>query len=456
MLTINDLHNNELFEAIFENLRHCVVIVDQDGYITYINEQYCKFIQVKKEEAIGMYVEQVIENTRMHLVVRSGKEEIADLQYINGNYMVADRIPIRIEGEIIGAFGIVLFKDTEEWKTMNSHIKELLLELNQYKNYIKMESLHTAKYSLHDIIGSSPQIHQLKDKIKKVAPSDASILIRGESGTGKELIAHSVHALSERATKPFIKVNCAAIPEHLLESELFGYEEGAFTGANKGGKLGKFQLADGGTLFLDEIGDMPLNAQVKILRVLQEGEIEAVGSVQSKEVDVRIIAATNQPLEKLIEKKLFREDLFYRINVINLKVPSLDERPEDIRLLSKYILHKVNSRTGKSVIDISPEVYEQFMCYQWPGNIRELENVIEAAVHLTNHKKIQVEDLPGYFQTNQAIIEEGKGLKELMEQQEKQIILNALEKASGDKILAAQLLKVGKSSFYEKIKKYGI
>lgn len=456
MWTINDLHHNEMFESIFETLRHCVVIVDKNGYITYINEQYCKFICVTKEDAIGAYVENIIENTRMHIVVRTGKEEIADLQSINGNYMVADRIPIYINGNIIGAFGIVLFRDTEEWKKMNSHIKELLLELNQYKNYIKMESLHTAKYSLHDIIGSSPQILKLKDKIKKVAPSDASILIRGESGTGKELIAHSVHALSERATKPFIKVNCAAIPEQLLESELFGYEGGAFTGANKGGKPGKFQLADEGTLFLDEIGDMPLNAQAKILRVLQEGEIEAVGSVKSKQIDVRIIAATNQPLETLIEKKLFREDLFYRINVINLKVPSLEERPEDIRILSKSILHKVNSRTGKSVTDISPKVYEQFMRYQWPGNIREMENVIEAAVHLTSHQVIQLEDLPGYFHKNQAIIEEGKGLKELMEQQEQQIIQNALEKTNGDKILAAELLKVGKSSFYEKIRKYGI
>lgn len=344
-----DKYKEEIFETVFENAYHCFVVVNGDGLITYMNNTYCDFLETNKQEVIGKHVTDVIENSRMHIVAKSGKEEIADLQYIRGNHMIANRIPVRSDGEVVGAVGTVLFRDTKEWKKMNSHIKDLLLELEHYRSQLKNQ--HGTTYSLHDIVGSSPQMDELKNKIKKVSPGDVSVLLRGESGTGKELFAHSIHHLSERSSNPFIKVNCAAIPEHLLESELFGYKEGAFTGAKKGGKLGKFQLANGGTVFLDEIGDMPLSAQVKILRVLQEGEVEALGANDTQKIDVRIIAATNQSLEKLIEEQRFRDDLFYRINVVQVQIPSLRERTEDLRVLSKYILNKVTKRSGKRVID---------------------------------------------------------------------------------------------------------
>ncbi|MCG1026887.1 sigma 54-interacting transcriptional regulator [Virgibacillus halodenitrificans] len=454
MLHFNSKYKDEIFETVLENAYHCFVIVDAKGLITYMNKTYCDFIEVNRDEIIGKHVEEVIENTRMHIVARTGIEEIADLQYIRGNHMIANRIPVYANGEIVGAVGTVLFRDTKEWMKMNSHIKDLMLEVEHYRS--QLNDRYGVTYSLHDIVGSSPRLSKIKNQVKKVAPGDVTILLRGESGTGKELFAHSIHHLSERNQKPFIKVNCAAIPEHLLESELFGYTEGAFTGAKKGGKLGKFQLADGGTIFLDEIGDMPLNAQVKILRVLQEGEVEAIGSVQTQKIDVRVVAATNQSLEKLIQEGRFREDLFYRINVIQLHIPSLNERADDIRVLAKYILTKVTNRSGKRVLYFDPQVLEFLTNYSWPGNIRELENVIESAVHLSTSETITMEDLPDHLKKDIALGIPTGSLKETLDQAEKQALTTALHQSNGDKIEAAKRLKIGKSSFYDKLKKYNL
>ncbi|WP_420535534.1 sigma-54 interaction domain-containing protein [Alkalihalobacillus pseudalcaliphilus] len=447
---MNHAYMDEIFEIIFENAYHCIVIVDKEGVITNINETYCKFLGIDKSRALGRHVTKVIENSRMHHVVKSGQEEIADIQYIRGNHMIANRVPIFDENEVVGAVGTVLYKDTEEWMKMNSHIKDLLLALENQRKALKEQ--HGVTYTLHDIVGSSEAITHLKEKVKRVASGDVSVLLRGESGTGKELFAHSIHHLSERNEQPFIKVNCAAIPDHLLESELFGYKEGAFTGAKKGGKLGKFQLAHRGTIFLDEIGDMPLSAQVKILRVIQTGEVEALGSMTTDKVDVRIIAATNQPLEDLIDKQQFREDLFYRINVIQLDIPSLKERREDIRILAKYLLFQISMRVGKRIVDFNEQVMNQFLSYSWPGNVRELENVIAAAVHLTNSEWIQEHDLPAHFAKIDAT--KDKSLKSIIEETEKIVIKKALSKYNGDKKAVQQELCIGKTKLYEMIRKY--
>ncbi|WP_181347390.1 sigma-54-dependent Fis family transcriptional regulator [Thalassobacillus sp. CUG 92003] len=454
MLTLLEDYRNNVLETLFGNVEHCIVVVDAEGKVSYMNESYCRFLAVDQDVITGQHVTDVIENTRMHIVVETGKEEMADLQQIRGDYMVAHRIPLWEEGEVIGALGMVLFRDTDEWKIMNSHIKDLLLELETYRS--QMQQQNGAKYALHDIITSSPEVLQLKETIRKTAHSDVSVLLRGESGTGKELFAHSIHHLSERSTKPFVKVNCAAIPEHLIEAELFGYQEGAFTGAKKGGKPGKFQLAHGGTLFLDEIGDMPLHAQVKILRALQEGEVEAVGAVHPQDVDVRIVAASNQSLETMIKEQRFREDLFYRINVVQIDIPPLRERTGDIKILSKYLLQKVGERTGKRVQGFSQTVEELFQQHRWPGNVRELENVIESAVHMTDHETIDYEDLPHHLHPDGPVTVEGESLKEIVEHTEKRAILKALEEADGDKSVAAKQLGIGKSSLYEKVKKYNL
>ncbi|MBT2680763.1 sigma 54-interacting transcriptional regulator [Bacillus sp. ISL-35] len=443
----------DIIETIVENAFEWLVVVDQEGRIIYINHNYCEFLEVNREETIGRHVTQVIENTRMHIVAKTGKEELADLQYIKGNYMIANRVPIIKNGEVVAAFGTVFFRDTQEWMKMDSHVKSLLTRMQPYIQ--KIDS--GVKYTLDDILGESQQIVSLKEKVKMVSNSDISILIRGESGTGKELFAHSIHQLSSRSQKPFIKVNCGAIPENLLESELFGYEEGAFTGAKKGGKKGKFQLANGGTLFLDEIGDMPLSMQVKLLRALQDGEIEPIGSTKSISVDVRIIAATNRPLENMIEEKRFREDLFYRINVVPFSVPPLRERAEDLSLLIAYFIEKVTNRLGKRIAGMERNVMEILKSYSWPGNIRELQNVIEAAVHLTKGEQITLDSLPDYLQSQTAIYRfKNKKLKDIVEETEKWVLKQSLDRNNDDKMLVGRELGISKSTLYEKLNKYGL
>ncbi|RSD27791.1 sigma-54 interaction domain-containing protein [Mesobacillus subterraneus] len=441
----------DIIETIVENAFEWLVVVDREGRIIYINHNYCEFLEVNREETIGRHVTEIIENTRMHIVAQSGKEELADLQFIKGNYMIANRVPIIKNGEVIAAFGTVFFRDTQEWMKMDSHVKSLLTRMQPY-----IQKIDTGvKYTLDDILGDSKQIMSLKEKVKMVANSDISVLIRGESGTGKELFAHSIHQLSSRSQKPFIKVNCGAIPENLLESELFGYEEGAFTGAKKGGKKGKFQLANGGTLFLDEIGDMPLSMQVKLLRALQDGEIEPIGSTKSLSVDVRIIAATNRPLENMIEEKRFREDLFYRINVVPFSVPPLRERAEDLTLLIHHFIEKVTNRLGKRIGGIERQVLDVLTSYSWPGNIRELENVIEAAVHLTKGEQITYESLPDYLQTQNALYRfKNKKLKDIVEETEKWVLKQSLERNHGDKNLVSKELGVSRTTLYDKLNKY--
>ncbi|PRO64482.1 sigma-54 interaction domain-containing protein [Alkalicoccus urumqiensis] len=454
MLSIIEKDQKRVLETLFGTMEHCIVMVDRAGCISYLNNSYCRFLGVQLDDVRGRHVTDVIENTRMHIVVDTGEEEMADLQQIRGDYMVAHRIPLKENDVTIGALGMVLFRDTDEWKVMNSRIKDLLLELETYKNRPRKES--GAVYALHDIITSAPEMHRVKDQIRRVAPSDVSVLIRGESGTGKELFAHSVHRLSERSAGAFVKVNCAAIPEHLLEAELFGYQDGAFTGAKKGGKPGKFQLADGGTLFLDEIGDMPSHAQVKILRALQEGEVEAVGSTEPQKVDVRIIAATNRSLEEMIAEKTFREDLYYRINVVQLSIPPLRKRRSDILLLAHYLLRKTAERTGKRVVGFTDEVETQFAAYDWPGNVRELENVIEAAVHMTAEETIPAAALPVTLGHSSVSMPEGDTLKERLAHAEKQILADALRETKEDKQAAAGTLGISRSSLYEKISRHGL
>ncbi|WP_243291101.1 sigma 54-interacting transcriptional regulator [Bacillus sp. FJAT-47783] len=443
----------EIVETVLENAFAWLVIVDKDGKIIYMNDEYCTFIGLDRVECLGRHVTEVIENTRMHIVLNTGIEEIAELHYIKGNYMIANRIPIFVEGKVVGAFGTVMFRDTREWNEMNSHVKQHLAAL---KSIFDKQHRTGTRYSLHDIVSVSEKIEELKERVKSIAASDSSVLICGESGTGKELFAHSIHQLSERSENPFVKVNCGAIPEHLLESELFGYEEGAFTGARKGGKKGKFLIANGGSIFLDEIGDMPHHMQVKLLRVLQEREVEPIGSTKAIPIDVRIITATNKPLEKMMKENRFRKDLFYRLSVIPLYIPPLRERMEDLDVLVYHFMKKLSFRTGKRVTRLQDEVMRAFRQYEWYGNIRELENVIESAINLTKTDEITMADIPEYIKHEAVVNEEEKSLKEMMEELEKRILVRALRKHNGDKKKAAKSLKISKSSIYEKVQKYRI
>lgn len=443
--------NSFILNTILETVYDGILVVDSEGFIKLVSKAYCKFLGVKEEEVIGKHVTEVIENTRMHIVAKTGIPEIAHIQKIKGNYMIATRMPIFRDGKVIGVVGKVLFRNINELEELHNKIKNFEEEIKRYKG--ELEKLNKASYSFENIIGSSAKTFEAKKLAMKASLTDSNILLIAESGTGKEIFSHAIHKNSKRCYGPFVKVNCAAIPRELLESELFGYEDGAFTGAKKGGKIGKFELADSGTIFLDEIGDMPLEMQAKLLRVIQEREIEKIGRSSPKKVDVRIIAATNKNLEELVLQGKFREDLYYRLNVITINLPPLRERKRDIIDLANYYLNQFSIKYNKNIESFSKEALKYLVDYDWPGNIRELMNVIERAVNIIDEEKIiGIQHLPN------KIVSERRGiikpLDEILSEIEKMAIIDALKIANGNKTEAAKLLKVSRTTFYEKLAKY--
>lgn len=441
---------NTILETVYDG----ILVVDAEGYIKFISKAYCKFLGVKEEEVVGKHVTQVIENTRMHIVAKTGIPEYAHIQKINGNYMVATRIPVFKDGKIMGVVGKVLFRNLDELEDLHNKIRGFENELKEYKGELK--NLNQSQYNFEDIIGSSSKIVEVKKLAMKASLTDSNVLIMAESGTGKELFAHAIHRNSKRCYSAFVKVNCAAIPHELLEAELFGYDEGAFTGAKKGGKIGKFEIADGGTIFLDEIGDMPLNMQAKLLRVIQEKEIERVGSTTPKKIDVRIIAATNKNLEELVAQGKFREDLYYRLNVITLNIPPLRERKKDISELAYYYLNKLSAKYNKRVESISKNALKKLVEYSWPGNIRELINVIERAVNIIeDEQELDLHHLPSKISgiSRMTYI---KPLDDILRETERNVLIDTLKYTKGNKSEAAKLLKISRSNFYEKLQKYNL
>ncbi|RMF84737.1 MAG: sigma-54-dependent Fis family transcriptional regulator [Nitrospinota bacterium] len=342
-----------------------------------------------------------------------------------------------------------------------SHLITKIEERQQLLTEVRtLRAQLTERFRFDQIIGESGKMQEVLSLVARIAPSNATVLIRGESGTGKELIAKAIHYNSPRKEGPFVKVNIAALPENLLESELFGHEKGAFTGAVER-RIGRFEAANHGTLFLDEIGDLPLPLQVKLLRVLQEREFERVGSNRPIKVDIRIIAATNQDLEEAIREKRFREDLYYRLNVVPIVLPPLRERREDIPPLVDFLLRKCAEQTGKGVKGISREAMDLLIRYDYPGNVRELENIIERAVLLARHDVILVEDLPLHLRTSEPEIErrprsEKMTLPQVLEALERQMILRALEQHDYVQTRAAEELGISERVLRYKLKKHGL
>ncbi|WP_123054096.1 sigma 54-interacting transcriptional regulator [Clostridium sp. JN-1] len=469
-----ELIDNETYinilDTIMNTLNECIVLVDEKGIITMMSKAYKEFLRCDNPE--GKKVVDVIENTRLHEVIKSGNIEVGDIQKINNHKMIAMRVPIKKDNKIIGAVGKVIFKDISDFYTLSKKLNNLQRQIEFYKNELSKE--RKARYSIEDIIGSSAKIQEVKSIAMKVAKTDSNVLIMGESGTGKELFAHGIHNASKRYLGPFVEINCASIPSELFESELFGYEEGAFTGAKKGGKKGKFELANGGTIFLDEIGDMPMYMQVKLLKVIQDREIERIGGNTIKKINVRIIAATNKNLEDSIIKGEFREDLYYRLNVMKIVIPPLRERKEDIPILADSLKIKIANRLGIYVEGISKEALDCLIKYKWPGNVRELENVIERAINLLDSDLvIKLEHLPSRlitdkfknqinFDSNNSWLKDvierfdnNNGyLKDIIERVEKEVILDCLKKNNWNKNKTAHTLGISRVGLYNKIKLY--
>ncbi|EOP60476.1 hypothetical protein IIW_04425 [Bacillus cereus VD136] len=404
----------------------------------------------------------------MHIVVKTGQVEIGHIQHINNQNIIATRIPIVKDGKVIGAIGKIMFHDIQQFKALGDQIRAMESKLSYYQT--ELQRLQAGRFSFQSIVGESAKMEEVKTMALKVSKSRSTVLIRGESGTGKELFANAVHHASPRARGSFIRLNCAAIPRDLLEAELFGYEEGAFTGAKKGGKPGKIELSHKGTLFLDEIGDMSLDMQVKLLRVLQEKEIERIGGTKTQKIDVRFIAATHRNLREMVQRGEFREDLYYRLNVFAIDIPPLRERKEDIVHLTEFLIRKLNEELGSNVLLLDERVRDIFMEHDWPGNIRELENVLERAMNVVEGTIIQVHHLPVYlrkrdleeeldhetFAGYQGEDEISYSLQTEVESAEKRAITRALEKTAGNRKEAAELLGIHRASLYRKIERYGI
>ena len=450
-----------MFE-LFSDMAQGMMLVDRAGRVVWINEAYKRFLPAlgfaRAEDFVGRPVEEVVPNTLMRNVIESGKPILVDLLTNKAGTFVVSRIPLRDEaGGVIGALGMVLFDHPETTlKPLIGKFATLQRDLDEARRALAAQ--RRAKYTFASFIGSSPAVLEVKRQARRAAQSGASVLLLGETGTGKELLAHAIHAGSGRAERPFVGVNLAAVPETLLEAEFFGVAPGAYTGADRKGRDGKFRLADGGTLFLDEVGDMPLALQAKLLRALQDQEVEPLGSNQVIKVDVRVIAATSRDLRRLLAEGRFREDLYYRLNVLPIRLPALRERPEDLEALAETLLEGIAIRTGMPQRELDPSGLAVLASYQWPGNVRELRNVLEQAAMLTDNPRLGSGDflsvLPAAIaaSTPSPMVPRAlRPLPQLIAEIERSSIESALAATGGNKASAAKLLGISRATLYERL-----
>lgn len=415
-------------ETVLNFITEGIISIDRQARINSLNDAAEKMLRLTGAEALGFHISEVFPGTPLEEVLRSGRgfvdrEVKLWKQGCQHHYFISAK-PVVNEGMIQGV--VASFRPAGGGSRRSHRVTPV---------------------DFSELIGNSPAFCEVVNEAKQAAPGMSTILIGGESGTGKEVLAKAIHFASTCKEGPFVAINCAAIPEPLLESELFGYTEGSFTGARRGGKPGKFQLAHGGTLFLDEIGDMPLALQVKLLRVIQDRIVEPVGGTQGVAVNVRILAASNQDLAERVKAGLFREDLYYRLNVIHLVLPSLACRQEDILLLARTFLHRLSVNYGKNIIDFAPEALQCLQNYEWPGNVRELENAVECAVVRARGENISIRDLPERLLRKAA---------DLPERQRLTLLLSQFGSDVEGKKQAAAVLNVSLATLYRKIKKYNL
>lgn len=456
-ITVSDLWNvRSLLEAVLDSTSDAISVADGQGNNIIVNPAYTRITGLPPEAVIGKHATvDIAEGESMHMKVLETGKPVKNVHMKVGparKEVIVNVAPVYIDGEIRGSVGVI--RDISEVIALTeelAHAKKLIRQLK-------------ARYTWDDIIGKSPAIELAKEQARRAAETPATVLLRGESGTGKELFAHAIHNASSRKKGQFVRINCAALSENLLESELFGYEEGAFTGAIKGGKRGLFEEASRGTIFLDEIGEISLLLQKKLLRVLQEKEVTKVGSAVPVPIDLRVIAATNANLEQKVKDGSFREDLYYRLNVIPIQIPPLRNIRADIPFLAGHIIVKLNQSYGREVTKVSEEAMEVLLDYNWPGNVRELENVIgRAMINMRlNEKVIEIEHLPllGCEKINQAFFTAEQGslrtLDQAVSEAERTAIVRALTEAGGNRQKAAALLDTALRNLYYKIRRYKI
>ena len=474
--SILELAARSMFD-LFASASEGMLLVDREARVVWINDQYRRFLPAlgfpREEDFVGHAVSDVVQNTQMHQVLRSGKPILIDLLSNRAGTFVVSRIPLRDEaGEVIGALGIVLFDQaSHNLQPLIAKFAQMQHDLHEAQRQLadkKAASAHgsrQSRYTFASFVGTSPAAVEVKRQARRAAQSGSPVLLLGETGTGKELLAHAIHAASGRASGPFVSVNIAAVPDTLLEAEFFGVAPGAYTGAERKGRVGKFKLADGGTLFLDEIGDMPPGLQAKLLRALQEGEIEPLGSNQLVPFDARVVAATSRDLPALVASGQFREDLYYRLNVLPVRVPPLRERRGDIPALIE-VLGEDMAHRGSPPPELSESAVALLAAQQWRGNIRELRNVLEQAALRADSSRLdagQMEALlrqSGLAQIQPALPPEPappdasallRPLAEQVAELEQRAIAAAMQTTGGNKLAAARLLGISRATLYERL-----
>jgi len=453
---------DSMTELLLDTIPIGVLFCDRNNTVRYINKTYAGYLEVDREAVIGRPITDLIPTTRSQIVMKSGVPELTSTCRITRSdgqvTLIVNRLPVRGEdGHIVGFASQSIIADTDELKELAEKIRQLDKKVVFYRR--RMQSALSAFYSLQNIIGESEAIARAKKRLSLYARGDAPLLILGETGSGKELFASAFHQESDRADGPFVCINSASIPPELFESELFGYMPGAFSGAHKDGKVGQVELADGGTLFLDEIGDMPLQIQSKLLRVIEDKHVFRLGSSKPNRVDFRLVAATHKDLKKAIQKNLFREDLYYRISSLVLHVPPLRDRVEDIPVLVSHFLGKMN----RSSLEFSRKALEAMSRYPWPGNVRELRNVVSSAVTLCGGKSVlDVAELPpeivacGPFCRMEETEDEQRSLAQATHASEYNAIVAALRKNGWNMADTARKLGISRATLYKKAAKLGI
>ena len=476
--SILTLAARSLFD-VFAHASEGMLLVDRSGRVVWINEQYRRFLPAlgfaREQDFVGQPVAEVVQNTQMNQVIESGKPILIDLLVNKAGTFVVSRFPLRDEaGQVIGALGVVLFEQPQaNLQPLLAKFALLQRELDDARQALAAQQRRghgawRAKHSLASFIGTSAAATEVKRQARRAAQSLSPVLLLGETGSGKELLAHGIHAASARSAAPFVSVNIAAVPDTLMEAEFFGVAPGAYTGADRRGRDGKFRLADSGTLFLDEIGDMPMTLQAKLLRALQEGEIEPLGSDRLIPVDVRIIAATSRDLPAMVRNGTFREDLYYRLNVLPVRVPALRERVEDIPALLEVLGEDLALRNGLTPPELEPQAVALLMAQPWRGNVRELRNVLEQIMMRSEMGRIdaaltaqvlQDAGLPVVQQPDAmlpmaapgALTQEIRPLREQVAELERQAITRALALCGGNKLLAARWLGISRAKLYDRL-----
>lgn len=450
----------DIVEHLLTDPFDAMTVIDAGGRLVFISPIHEKFFGLKDGEGPGRKVSEVIENSRLTHVVRTGVAEVGQIQRMRGKERVVSRHPIRHDGKVVGAIGRVMFKGPQQVEALARRINALEQEIETYRKEARRSQ--AAEPYLEAIVGKSPAIVELRETIRKIAPLDIPVLVQGESGTGKELVAQALHMLSARSGGRLVTINAAALPAQLVESELFGYEAGSFTGADQRGRAGKFEQADKGTLFLDEIGDMPLEVQAKLLRVLQDRIVERVGGGAPRKIDFRLCSATHCDLEEFVAQGRFRLDLFYRISPVIIRVPSLVERREDIPMLLKHFLSDFAAQYGRGIPEVDSDAIEFLMRRKWPGNVRELRHLTERAFVFCEDGRLRLENFQASAAAGLADVaktassaapeHEVSSLREVLDRHEREIIRKAMQRFRGNKKRVAEHLDISRSYLYKKLR----